>query len=269
MRVVFISDLDGTLLGQNDFRFDKIKDNILYFLSKGIVLIPASSKTQSEIEDFCASLGARLPFICENGGAFVNADLLHAEQPTENSTRTLGQCTHHLLTTFSDTISPHLQAMCRFLHAMDSTAQSNILGLEGDTLTKAMDRKFSVLFAFDGSPSDFASLQQQASSAQLMIQCGGRVCSISAPHDKASFHGLIKDLLGDDKVTIVGFGDAQNDVSMLQSSDIACIIPRPDCAPLSLPEPPATLIHASLAAPMGWLETAEKALNIIEKRFGK
>ena len=53
MRVIFISDLDGTLLGQTDFRFDEIKDAIIAFLARGISLIPASSKTQPEIEDFC------------------------------------------------------------------------------------------------------------------------------------------------------------------------------------------------------------------------
>ena len=76
MRVIFISDLDGTLLGQTDFRFDEIKDAIIAFLARGISLIPASSKTQPEIEDFCQLLGVDLPFICENGAALVNSHLL-------------------------------------------------------------------------------------------------------------------------------------------------------------------------------------------------
>ena len=82
MRVIFISDLDGAQLGQTDFRFEAIKGAIIAFLAEGISLIPASSKTQSEIEDFCRLLGVDLPFICENGAALVNSHLLHRKSGT-------------------------------------------------------------------------------------------------------------------------------------------------------------------------------------------
>ena len=123
---------------------------------------------------------------------------------------------------------------------MDAAGQQAILGLAGEPLARAMDRSHSALFTFKGTPTEFSMLQEQAVQADLMVQCGGRVCALSAPHDKASFHQVIRQTAADEGSVciLVGFGDAQNDVSMLQNSDVACIIPRPECQPLVLPNPP-------------------------------
>jgi mannosyl-3-phosphoglycerate phosphatase family protein len=274
MRVIFISDLDGTLLGQTDFRFDEIKDAIIAFLARGISLIPASSKTQPEIEDFCRLLGVDLPFICENGAALVNSHLLRRKGGTGQipmSSHVLGRDQTALLAVWRDAIWPNLQENCIFLDDMDVADQQAILGLAGEQLARAMDRSHSALFTFKGTPTEFGVLQEQAVQAGLMVQCGGRVCALSAPHDKASFHQVIRQTAADEgsACILVGFGDAQNDVSMLQNSDVACIIPRPECQPLVLPNPPQMLVQATAVAPLGWLETARQALHIIEQEHGE
>ena len=274
MRVIFISDLDGTLLGQTDFRFDKIKDAIIAFLARGISLIPASSKTQPEIEDFCQLLGVDLPFICENGAALVNSHLLRrkgGKSQISMSSHVLGRDRTALLEVWRDAIWPNLQENCIFLDDMDAAEQQAILGLAGEPLARAMDRSHSALFTFKGTPTGFGVLQEQAVQAGLMVQCGGRVCALSAPHDKASFHQVIRQTAADEgsACILVGFGDAQNDVSMLQNSDVACIIPRPECQPLVLPNPPQIVVQATAVAPLGWLETARQALHIIEQEHGE
>ena len=58
---IFITDLDGTLLGHDDFGFAVIRDDILSFLERGVAIIPNSSKTRREIEHFCGELGVTLP----------------------------------------------------------------------------------------------------------------------------------------------------------------------------------------------------------------
>ena len=274
MRVIFISDLDGTLLGQIDFRFDEIKDAIIAFLDRGISLIPASSKTQLEIEEFCRLLGVDLPFICENGAALVNSHLLRrnggaSQIPMPN--HVLGRDRTALLAIWRDAVWPNLQENCIFLDDMDVAGRQAILGLAGAPLARAMDRSHSALFTFKGTPTEFSLLQEQAVQAGLMVQCGGRVCALSAPHDKASFHHVIRQTAADDgsACILVGFGDAQNDVSMLQNSDVACIIPRPECEPLVLPKAPQVLVQATAVAPLGWLETARQALHIIEQEHGE
>ena len=61
MTLIFITDLDGTLLGKHDLNFDLIKPDLAGLLNSGIVLVIASSKTKIEIESFCDELDLKFP----------------------------------------------------------------------------------------------------------------------------------------------------------------------------------------------------------------
>ena len=50
--VLIFTDLDGSLLNNETFKFDEIKNFLLKCLNDGIKLIPTSSKTDLEIEQF-------------------------------------------------------------------------------------------------------------------------------------------------------------------------------------------------------------------------
>ena len=50
--VIIFTDLDGTLLHRDNFKFDKIKDYIKSLANKGIIIITNTSKTQAEIDHF-------------------------------------------------------------------------------------------------------------------------------------------------------------------------------------------------------------------------
>ena len=63
LKIIFLTDLDGTLLNFNDFSFDTIRSDILEFIKDGIDIIPVSSKTRPEMIEFCTALGVNLPFI--------------------------------------------------------------------------------------------------------------------------------------------------------------------------------------------------------------
>ena len=64
LSVIIFTDLDGTLLHRDTFKFDEIKDYIKSLVSKGIILIPNTSKTQIEIEDFNRKLDLNLRITC-------------------------------------------------------------------------------------------------------------------------------------------------------------------------------------------------------------
>ena len=51
-KVLIFTDLDGSLLDRDTFKFDKISKYIKDLISKGIFIIPNSSKTKVEIEKF-------------------------------------------------------------------------------------------------------------------------------------------------------------------------------------------------------------------------
>ena len=57
-KILIFTDLDGSLLHRDTFEFDLIKDYLKQLLSKGIFIIPNTSKTEKEILDFNNELGS-------------------------------------------------------------------------------------------------------------------------------------------------------------------------------------------------------------------
>ena len=49
---------------RDNFKFDVIKDYIKSLINEGIIIIPNTSKTEKEIEEFIMELGSDLPYIC-------------------------------------------------------------------------------------------------------------------------------------------------------------------------------------------------------------
>ena len=75
--VVIFTDLDGSLLHRDTFKFDSIKDYIKSLINSGIIIIPNSSKTEKEIESFNEELGIQLPYISENGSSIHGLNLIN------------------------------------------------------------------------------------------------------------------------------------------------------------------------------------------------
>lgn len=281
VQIVFITDLDGTLLGHDDFSFAPIQHEIHELMAQGIKIVPNSSKTRAEIEEFCDQLGAPLPFICENGAALVHADLLQDEagdsrvsttpsvQGAAGHERTvLGRTVDQLMNEWVNRIDPALRLQCRFLDSMSGKMQSDILGLAGADLERALSREYSVLFCFQGGLDEFARLRAEAAAAGLRIHRGGRVCCLSGQHDKSSFNGMIRRLCGTvlAPAKLIGFGDSDNDIALLCAADVACVVPRRRTPALSLPNPPATVITVPQPAPSGWVMAANRALSALDAR---
>jgi mannosyl-3-phosphoglycerate phosphatase len=270
MRPVFITDLDGTLLGHDDFSFTPIRDDFLNLLDRGVQIIFNSSKTSTEIRAFCDDLGVKLPFICENGAALFNADLLVGDMllgDTAPSTMVLGTTVEGLMAAWDEAIDPALRRHCILLDAMGPKAQQHVLGLAGQQLSRALDRDFSVLFSFYGSHEAFADLCSQAAFEGLCVHSGGRVHCLSGQHDKSSFNKMIRQRCSApaSKAAIIGFGDSQNDIALLSQADVACVIPRPRQPVLQLADPPPKVITVSQPAPSGWVIAASQALTLLEK----
>ena len=266
--IMFMTDLDGTLLGHEDFRFASIRDGIMELISDGIKIVPNSSKTRREIDRFCTSLGARLPYVFENGAGIGNADLLAPIPDRRLPGNPRGTDLKALKEIWNRSVSPVFRKACRFLADMPPSEQSDHLGLRGHDLALAMRREYSAPFLFSGNGLLFGDLVTEARKAGLAIKRGGRVCNLSGRHDKAGYNFALRSAYRNagSRLCIVGFGDGENDIEMLQQADIACVIPRPGAPALKLPHPPSRVITASQTAPHGWIEAATQALDGIKRR---
>ena len=79
--ILIFTDLDGSLLNRDTFKFDEIKKFLKDLVSKGIFIIPNSSKTENEIIDFNQELGENLTYISENGSVINGLNLLNINFP--------------------------------------------------------------------------------------------------------------------------------------------------------------------------------------------
>lgn len=72
MQILIFTDLDGTLLGSEDYRYDAAFPAIAALKKRNIPLIPVTSKTRAEVEVLRQALTLKEPFITENGsGVFI------------------------------------------------------------------------------------------------------------------------------------------------------------------------------------------------------
>ena len=80
-QIIIFTDLDGSLLNKDTFEFNEIEDYFRELISKGIKIIPNSSKTEAELLDFNEQNNLDLSFIAENGSSIHGLNKIHQNLP--------------------------------------------------------------------------------------------------------------------------------------------------------------------------------------------
>ncbi|MFB3136761.1 MAG: HAD hydrolase family protein [Nitrospirales bacterium] len=70
-RLVIFTDLDGSLLDTETYRFDAARAALEELTARQVPLVLCTSKTRAEVEPLRQELGITDPFIVENGGASI------------------------------------------------------------------------------------------------------------------------------------------------------------------------------------------------------
>ena len=260
-----MTDLDGSLLSHSSLSFKQIHSDILFLLDSGIHIVPTSSKTKIEMNMFCSELGRDLPFIYENGAGFENiGSLLPGSKLPNSLVSDSAVGVYELWRVWGEQVPNEIKKQCLFVHEMDVKQQIDLLGLKGQKLENALMRGFSFCFKFVGNRVQLRHLKHILDKNNLTFHQGGRVLTLCGKHDKSDYCGFIQSNLSERKFAsfLVGVGDSENDIELLEACDVACIIPRPHKPLLSLSIPLDRTIIAGSIAPLGWLEAVRKALAI-------
>ena len=173
--VVIFTDLDGSLLHRDTFKFDSIKDYIKSLINSGIIIIPNSSKTEKEIEKFNEELGIKLPYISENGSAIHGLNLINHNFPNEII---LSRKKEELLKIFNEKTPEKLLNKCVQISKLSKKEQEKIFGQKDDRLKDALKRKYTLPFLFNGNNSEKNKLLKSLSNNSLTLQEGGRVLNL-------------------------------------------------------------------------------------------
>ena len=261
-KVLIFTDLDGSLLHRDTFEFGEIKDYLKQIISKGIFVIPNSSKTDKEILEFSYDLGLSLPYICENGAAIHGLDLLNKDLPKE---LILSREKEDVINIFKNIVPINLQNKCKWLSEMDEKSQSLIFGLKDKKLKMALDRKYTIPFIFNGNKNEKNQLSKIIKKDGLYLQEGGRVINLTDRINKAKAQRVFVRFFKKHykNVQTVAVGDNYNDMDMLKISDIPCLVFNDK---FTLDEIPINnLITTNKPSPEGWADVIKMALVKIQK----
>ena len=261
-KILIFTDLDGSLLHRDTFKFDEIKDYLKQLISKGIFIIPNTSKTEKEILEFNNELGSSLPYISENGSAINGLDLLNSNLPKE---LILSREKDRLIKIFKESVPVKLQNKCKWLSEMDKKKQSLIFGLEDDKLKMALDRKYTIPFLFEGNKSERNELSKIVKNKGLALQEGGRVINLTDKVNKAkALQVFVRFFKKNNKnVKTIAVGDNYNDLDMLKTSEFPCLVFNDK---FTLDEIPIkNLITTNKPSPEGWADVIKKALVKVNK----
>ena len=261
-KILIFTDLDGSLLHRDTFKFDEIKDYLKILLSQGIFIIPNTSKTEKEILEFNNELGSDLPYISENGAAINGLNLLNSNLPKE---LILSREKDSLIKIFEKSVPVNLQNKCKWLSEMDKKKQSLIFGLEDDKLKMALDRKYTIPFLFEGNKSERNELSKIVKNKGLALQEGGRVINLTDKVNKAkALQVFVRFFKKNNKnVKTIAVGDNYNDLDMLKTSEFPCLVFNDK---FTLDEIPIkNLITTNKPSPEGWADVIKKALVKVNK----
>ena len=263
-KVLIFTDLDGSLLHRDTFKFDKIKDYLKLIISEGIFIIPNTSKTDKEILEFNNELGLNTPYISENGASINGLDLLNKDLPQQ---LILSREKDTLLKIFKNHVPIKLQNKCKWLSEMDKKNQTLIFGLHDEKLDMALDRKYTIPFLFQGTKNEKKELSKIIKNKGLFLQEGGRVIHLTDKVNKSkALQVFVRFFKRNNKnVKTIAVGDNYNDLEMLKTSDFPCLVFNDK---FTLDEIPINnLITTNKPSPEGWADVIKMALVKINKNL--
>ena len=258
-QIIIFTDLDGSLLSKDTFKFDEIEDYFRELVSKDIKIIPNTSKTEAELLDFNYLYKLNLSFITENGSSIHGLNLIHSNLPEKVS---LSRSAEQVYEIYNENIPSHLKDKITFILKLNFKEQQEIFGLPMDKIKLALKRDYSLPIQFNGNEIEKNEFIKIMNNAGLTVQTGGRIMNICDNVNKSKAMLKTLELINkeiDDEVITIGVGDNQNDVDMLRQSNYACLVKNEDfdSSLINIDN----LIKSSEPSPNGWADVIKTALQ--------
>lgn len=235
MYIIF-TDLDGTLLDHYTYSFDVASEALKLIKAMKIPLIIVTSKTASEVIELQKKLKIKEPFVVENGGGLYipNDYYLSYSGKTQQfcgyKEIVLGE-RYEMIRSFADLIKEKFKVS--LFSDMSSLELSKFINLSLNSAERSLVRRFSEPFFFNTQSVDIEVIEKieiLAVEHRLRILRGGRFFHIvSCKQDKGKAVDFLISLFRhkiSKKITTIGLGDSNNDISMLRVVDIPILVKK-------------------------------------------
>ncbi|BAU66617.1 HAD-superfamily hydrolase [Stanieria sp. NIES-3757] len=233
--LIIFTDLDGTLLNQEDYDYQPAIPILNQLKQQQIPLIPVTSKTRSEVEGLRQQIGLGDPFIVENGsGIFIpqsssNLWKVAAEtsQINQYHLHSLG-CSYSKAREGLNQIAADLGENLQGFGDFSEKEIQSLTGLPREEAKLAKQREFTEPF-ITPKQIDAKIVEDTAAKYGFRVLLGDRFSHlIDAQAGKGkAVRWLMSNyqlLAEDEKVITVGLGNSPNDVEMLEAVDIPIVI---------------------------------------------
>ena len=268
-QLIVVTDLDGTLLDQQTYRYDACLPAIQRLQSLGIPLILCSSKTYAEIQHLWEELGLSAPFIVENGGAIYFQEQVFPF-PVEGA-RAKGKFKILEFGTHISILRKALREAARQngveLRSFGSMTLDEIARLTGLNISDsalAAKREYDEPFVIEGEARE--KLYTALIAKGFTVVEGDRFCHLTGANDKGRAVTTLLELYrrSDPSVFSVGLGNSANDIGFLSQVDRPIVIQNPDGTwdPEVMKRIP-TVQGSHRIGPQGWREAMEEVLGSV------
>ena len=261
-QIIIFTDLDGSLLDKDTFKFDEIDDFFKELISEGIKIIPNSSKTEAELLDFNKQYNLNLPFISENGSSIHGLNLIQKDLPNKVL---ISRSADQIISIYNDTIPDNLKKKINFILELNYKDQERIFGLPLDKMILATKRNYTLPIQFVGNEIEKNEFIKILKKVGLTLQTGGRIMNICDNVNKSKAMTNALKLISkkfDDEIITIGVGDNENDIEMIKQTNYPCLV-KNDNFNSSLINID-NLIKSSEPSPRGWSDVIKTAIQKIK-----
>lgn len=275
---VIFTDLDGTLLDHHNYTWSPARPALDQAKQYDIPIIINTSKTRAEVVTLINDLKfEQQPYVVENGSAiifpYLPPNLLLKLQSKDQYQFINNQHTWVL--------GEYRKPLCKWLKAIREKYKFNfesyqdwstkklmeITGLSESKAKESQLKEFSEPFVWLDSDENLARFIQLAESKGYSILKGGRFYHLQGSINKGSALTFIREYQEylfpkATSLKLIALGDNQNDVAMLDESDLAVCIKSPvNDFPMIKN---STVIYSKEYGPVGWNEEVLALIELLE-----
>lgn len=272
-KLLIVTDLDASFIDEN-YQFTDALEALEQLSRLGFPLVFNSSKTLDELRTLAQQLQLTTPLIAENGGIIAvphDSELSALCESSQQQTWEHHEGYNSLITGLSREyiLNQAHQAREKHGYAFEGFSDwsdeevSNKTGLSLADARMAKQRHVSEPILWQDTASHWDIFSSLMLSKGIRSLRGGRFIHLMGPPDKADGLEVTRQLyekrFPETQWTTVAIGDSANDKSMLESADIAIVIPHPNGIQIQISATHVT--YAKYPASKGWNDSLLNLLS--------